>query len=272
MSNKSLFITLAACMVLLDSCAYRRTTFFQDMEPLTTYEFNDAPDTKIRKGDKVKIYVTSSTPELSAPFNLTGTQPVVDIETGSVSLPDGVNSANAAYGTEYLVEKDGAIAFPLLGKVVADGKTLNELKDHITSLIKAKGYVKDPVVDIEFTNFKVTVLGQLSPGIYYVTGSTTVLEMLARSRVNDDAIFEDIWVIRSDGNRKKSYSIDLTSKECFNSPAFYLQQDDILYAKPRKYKLDPGVQQVTSFISLAMTAISTVTMILVWTGLSKNND
>lgn len=269
MSNKSLFIVLAACVVLLDSCAYKRLTYFQDMEPLTTYEFNDAPDTKIRKGDKIKIYVTSSTPELTAPFNLSSAQPVVDISTGNVSLPAEANTSAGAYGTEYLVEKDGTIAFPLLGSVVADGKTLGELKDHIAGLIKSRGYVKDPVVDAEFTNFKVTVLGELNPGIYYVSGSTTVLEMLARSRVSDNAINEDIWVIRSDGNRKKVYSIDLTTKECFNSPAFYLQQDDILYAKPRKYRLDPSVTQFTTYISLGMTAISTVAMILVWTGLSK---
>lgn len=269
MSNKSLFIVLAACVVLLDSCAYKRLTYFQDMEPLTTYEFNEAPDTRIRKGDKIKIYVTSSTPELTAPFNLSSTQSAVDLATGIVNLPENANSVTAAYGTEYLVEKDGTIAFPLLGSIVADGKTLGELKDHITGLIKSRGYVKDPVVDAEFTNFKVTVLGEMSTGIYYVSGSTTVLEMIARSRLNESAIHEDIWVIRQDGNRKKVYSIDLTTKECFNSPAFYLQQDDILYAKPRKNRLDSSVTQFTSYLALAMTAISTVTMILVWTGMSK---
>lgn len=271
MSNKSLFVVLVACVVLLDSCAYKRITYLQDMEPLTTYEFNDAPDTKIRKGDKIKIYVTSSTPELTAPFNLSKMQPAVDLATGSVNLPENVYSVTAAYGTEYLVEKDGTIAFPILGDIVADGKTLSELREYIAEMIMAKGYAKDPVVDIEFTNFKITVLGEMQPGIYYVSGSTTVLEMAARSRLNTNAIHEDIWVIRQDGNRKKVYSIDLTSKECFNSPAFYLQQDDILYAKPRKYRLDPSITQFTTYLSLAMTALSTVTMILVWTGLKNGN-
>ncbi len=266
MSNKSLFVVLAACVVLLDSCAYKRITYLQDMEPLTTYEFNDAPDTKIRKGDKVKIYVTCSTPELAAPFNITGPKNVVDLSTGKIDV-----TPTSVLGTEYLVEKDGTFDFPVLGHIYAEGKTLDQLRDDIAGQIKAKGYVKDPVVSIEFSNFNVTVLGEMSPGIYSVAGSISMLELIARcGDLNDYAMHEDLWVIRQEGNRKKVYSLDMTSKSCFDSPAFYLQQNDIVYAKPRRNKLDSSVTQIVQYSSILMTALSTVTMILVWTGLNKN--
>jgi len=250
-------LLLAAVALLAASCGTTKNiTMLQDMDTKTIYTAQEVPQAKIRKGDKLSIYVTCKNAALASPFNLTiGTQNV-DEMTGYIS-----NVPETKKG--YVVDQNGDINFPVLGMLHIEGLTLEELKNDIQNRIMAKNYIKDPIVLAEFINFQITTLGRLGNGNHIITnGSINILEAVALAGgIQQDSFLDDVWVIRTEGTTRRVYSLNLKSKSCFDSPAFYLQQGDIIYAKPRKPVKDGVAWQVSS---AALSTMSSVSMALYW--------
>lgn len=250
---------------LLTSCgSYKRITYLKDMDTLTTYVVPERPDAKITKGDRLSIVVTCKTPALAAPFNVISGASSIDLSTGEVK-----GDVKNPEGIGYTVDRDGCIDFPILGKLQVEGLTLAQLREHITDNIRERNYIKDPIVVAEFMNFQITVMGEVgTPGNYLVKDrAMTILEAIVQARdLTSSAMRDDVWVIRTDGNTKKLYSINLQSKSCFSSPVFYLQQNDIVYVRPRKSKLDTSAQLGLTISSMALSAISVIATILSITG------
>ena len=255
--KKLRFVLLAVVALAAASCgSLKNITMLQDMEVGKVYSAQEVPEAHIRKGDKLVIEVTCKNAALASPFNLVlGTQNV-DETNGTIS--------NVPRNTQgYTVDRNGDINFPVLGILHIEGLTLEELKNDIQNRIIEKNYIKDPIVFVEFLNFEVTTLGRLGNGVQTITnGSVNILELLAMcGGMQNDSKLDDLWVIRTEGNKRVTYSINLKSESLFDSPAFYLQQGDIVYAKPRIPQKDGVGWQISG---AAFSAMSSISMTLYW--------
>lgn len=184
--------------------------------------------------------------------------------TRIVSPPLNVSASDASGSKEkgYFVDVEGNIDFPILGKLHVDGMSVSQVKSLIENQIKASNYIKDPLVTIDVLNFKYTVLGAVGRnGTFTCDGDRiTLLEAIANAGdLTAKARINRVTVIREKGNERQMFVHDLRSKDIFDSPCFYLQQNDIVYVEPKYRKKDNedrGFQVVTVLLSLVTTVCS----------------
>lgn len=252
MKRRLIFIGwMAVAILLLSSCASRkRFVYLQDMWPGMIYPSETKHEAVIHRDDRLAITVGSKNPELAIPFNMQGGAFQLSAD-GSVSASDGTSPGNREKG--YRVDVDGNIDFPILGKLYVEGMTVSQATELIRKQIREGNYIKDPLVSIEFLNFKYTVLGAVGrTGTFRVDGDrVTLLEAIANAGdLSPKARVNRVTVIREDGGDRKMYTHDLRKKELFDSPAFYLQQNDIVYVEPKYRKKDNEDRgwQISSFL------------------------
>ena len=256
---KKQWILAVAALLSLASCgSYKKLTYLQDMEVLTTYDVKEQPNVLIGVNDKLRIVVTCQEPTLAAPFNLSTGVFSVNPETG-----ESVTKLSSEAESGYVVDKNGYIDFPVIGLVKAEGLTLEGLREDLIDKIIETKYIKDPIVLVEFMNFQFTVLGEANPGNYNVpNGHITLLEALALAGdLKPSAKRDDVWVIRTENGQRMVYSVDMRSKDLFESPAFNIQQNDIIYVKPLKSVKDADATKRSSVITTVISALSTVSSI-----------
>jgi polysaccharide export outer membrane protein len=150
-----------------------------------------------------------------------------------------------------------------LGKLHVEGKKVSEVKEMIQDKIKAGNYIKDPLVSIEFLNFKYTVLGAAGAGTYNVEGDRiTLLEAIAKAGdLGANARINRVQVIREEDGVRKVYEHDLRSKDVFESPAYYLQQNDIVYVVP-KYKKKDTEDRAIQYGTLVLSVFASICSLL----------
>ena len=256
---KKQWILAVAALLSLASCgSYKKLTYLQDMEVLTTYDVKEQPNVLIGVNDKLRIVVTCQEPTLAAPFNLRPGVFSVHPETG-----ESVTKLSSEAESGYVVDKNGYIDFPVIGLVKAEGLTLEGLREDLIDKIIETKYIKDPIVLVEFMNFQFTVLGEANPGNYNVpNGHINLLEALALAGdLKPSAKRDDVWVIRTENGQRMVYSVDMRSKDLFESPAFNIQQNDIIYVKPLKSVKDADATKRSSVITTVISALSTVSSI-----------
>ena len=221
----------------------------------------------IQTNDILYIYVESQTTQATVPFNQE-TNKVAVTATGSVLNP-GSGSA-----TGYLVNQDGYITFPVLGKLKVLGLTHSELARMIEQKLMDEGHVLDPVVTVKLMNFRVCVLGDVTrPGQLVVQGERlTIFEAL--SMVGDLTIYgqrENVTVIREENGKRIIGTLDLTSQDVFNSPYYYLHQNDVVYVEPTKRKKKNADRDpiIMTYISSGLSVISVLSSMYYYYILSK---
>ncbi len=252
-------------MMLLASCgAYERLAILQDMKTDSLYVVQECQESKINVGDRLSITVTCSNPALAAPFNVIMGNTVYDPSTGEVNYRA---STDANQG--YLVDKFGDIDFPVLGKINVAGTTLTEVKTEIERRLMEKPYISDPLVFVKFQEFRVTMLGQVKNGNYvFNSGSVNILEAMAQvGGLSSDAVIDDVWVIRTSGGARKLYTLNLKSTDVYQSPAFYLQQNDVVYLKPKNNIRDTAINNRQQMFSNTVTLLSllvSLTMMVIY--------
>jgi len=258
--RKYLILFLALALLSASSCStYRRVAYLKDMEVGVEYDVLPVPKPIIRVNDKLKILVTASNPALAAPFNLsTGSHYTVG-EDGTIWPTATMEELKA-----YLVESDGCINFPVVGRVKVEGLTLEEVKTNLEQKIIETGYVKEPIVLASFQNFEIFMIGPAKSGVLKVEdGCINMFELVARSgEIGYQGVRDDVRVIRTINGKKVAYSINLQSVSAFTSPVFYLQQNDMVYVKPRNRFMDDMTQTAwyTTFSSV-LTLITSVAAI-----------
>ncbi len=256
-------LLLAGLSFIAASCgSYKNIPYFQDKVINNPEAIDRHAGIVIQPKDMLSIVVSSRTPELTPMFNL----PIVSYNAGS----EMVASAGSQRIMCYSVDNDGFIDFPVLGKISVAGKTRWECAEAIKKELIDRKYLDDAVVTVEFTNFKVSVLGEVaSPGTYTIEGDkVTILQAISLAR--DLTIFgkrENVSVIREQNGKRVIYEVDLTSTELFKSPAYYLQQNDIVYVEPSKIKQrqstmdDKGLRITSIAISSGSLLVSLATLV-----------
>lgn len=246
------WLILAAIIVLPVSCVTpAKIAYLRDLEYDVPYLAKQAPELRLQVDDKISIQVFSTNAELAAPFNVT---------SGMIS-DAGQRVANSIY----TVDKLGNINFPVLGQMYVQGKTLNEVQEWISSEIISQGYIREPIVRVEMENFNITVLGETGQSVMPVEGnSINILQVIARSGgTSESSKIPDVMVIRTEEGVRMAYSVNLQSKSLFDSPVFYLRQNDIVYVKPRGFRSSASLQAVMTAMSPIMTAITALTSLYV---------
>ena len=268
---------LFAGLFMLSSCAtVKDIAYFQNKVVNQPEKIDKHAGIVIQPKDMLSIVVSSRNPELVTMFNL----PVVSYQAGSEIVAGG--GAQRILG--YVVDNSGCIDFPVLGPLEVAGMTRWELAEMIkTKLIKG-GLLTDAVVTVEFMNFKVSVLGEVNaPGTYTIEGDkVTVLQAISLAR--DLTIFgmrENVSVIRERDGERTIYQINLCDVNLFKSPAYYLQQNDIIYVEPNKEKArqsttdDKTLRMTSIFVSggsLVVSVATLVTSILLNSARSKTQN
>lgn len=258
-----IFAALLGVLLLASCSPQKRVWYLQDAQTITPEQILQNGQIRIKPLDRLTVMVNSKNPELAVPFNAW---------TSYNSLTGIPNStANGTQSLQVLtVDEKGMLDMPVIGPIDAKDKTRSELSAAIADKIKAEGYINDPSINVQFADMKISVIGEVAkPGEYAVTrDKISIFDALAMA--GDLTIYgirTDVAVAREvDGVRTITY-LDLTSKDIFTSPAFYLQQNDIVYIKPNRYKAASGeISQNRSFyLSLAGTAISVATLIITLT-------
>jgi len=188
----------------------------------------------IQPDDELAISVASKNKELINPFNNNTL-----IGDGTGGSTGSSTTSNTTSGVAYfLVDKQGNIEFPIFGTISTKGKTCKQLSKEIQDRLISENYIRDAVVNTKIMSFKVTVLGDVkNPGTQTFTGERlTVLEAIGRAGdLNNSAKREHVLVTREENGQRTTYEIDLRdTKSVFDSPAYYLQQNDVVYVQPNK--------------------------------------
>ena len=237
---------ILSAILMLSSCAtVKDIAYFQNKLVDQPEKIDKHAGIVIQPKDQLSIVVSSRNPELVAMFNLG----MVQYQQGSE-----ITSGAGQKLLGYVVDNDGQIDFPVLGVLEVAGLTRWELSEKIKNQLIEKQYLTDAVVTVEFMNFKVSVLGEVgAPGTYAIQGDkVTVLQAISMAK--DLTIYGErtnVSIIRERNGERVIYEIDLCNVDLFNSPAYYLQQNDIVYVQPNKYKsrqstVDSKGQWVTS--------------------------
>ena len=260
-------LPVVALMLMTASCSQKRDiAYVKDAARDSAVALGGEFSKGIQANDILYIYVESQTSMATIPFNQETNK--VAVQGNTVMNP----GASAVQG--YLVNQDGCIIFPVLGKIEVLGLTHNELAKQLEDRLKADGHVLDPVVTVKLMNFRVCVLGDVArPGQLVVQGERlTIFEAL--SMVGDLKITgqrENVTVIREENGKRIIGTLNLASKDVFNSPYYYLHQNDVVYVEPnrrtkRNADRDPIVM---TYISSGLSVISVLSSMFYYWTLSK---
>jgi len=259
-----LYASFFAVMALvITGCATpHNIAYFQDMPIEKEVHITQPKQVTIKPGDAISVLVSTRDAALSSMFSLYSTYNVAEATGGSSAYTSRIKS-------EYIVGEDGCIDFPVLGRIPVAGKSREELQYFIKGMIQDQNLVKDPVVTVEYVNLFVTVIGQIGVGRVSIDRDYFTL-LDAISQKGDLALTgqrENVRVIRETGNDTRlCYEINFCSaEELYNSPAFYLQQGDVIYVEPsnkvKRTTTEYGSRMVnytfwTGLLSSALTLIA----------------
>lgn len=221
----------------------------------------------IRPGDRLSIVVNALDPASAAPYNLGSAFSAASGSSSASSSPSlGTPPSGSANGG-YVVEADGTIHFPQLGNIQVARMQRKQLVDTLTQrLVK---YLTDPIVTVQFLNFKITVLGEVSkPGELSIPdGKVTLVEAIGLAGdLPITARRDNITVIREINGQREFGRVNLLSKNVFSSPYYVLKQNDIVYVELTKEKAaaaDLSGSILRSNISLAATALTVISTIVI---------
>jgi len=218
---------IALCFVLVSCKTSQKVVYLQDVEDGQVEKMSVYQGVVIQPKDILSIIVSSRYPELVVSFN----KPLVSFQAGSTMA----SSYSSYRMLGYLVDTEGYIEYPILGKLHVMGLTREQISAMIQQKLVKGDFVGDAIVTTEIMNFKISVLGEVrSPGMFELQNDRiTILEAIARA--GDLTIYgrrDNVLVMREQFGITHSYRVDLRSSALIHSPVFYLQQNDVVYVAP----------------------------------------
>jgi polysaccharide biosynthesis/export protein len=242
-------IYLLSALVLVSCGPTKKLAYFSDLDQQGVYkeQITNNIQPKIQVDDLLSITVVSLNSESNALFN-----------TGATPSASGAGVQNVGY----LVDKDGFIDFPVLGKFELGGLTKEEAK---RKLITALGeYLKEPRVSIRFLNYKITVIGEVNnPSTFTIpTEKINILEALGMA--GDMTAYgkrENVLIIREEEGIRTITRVNLNEKDVLNSPYFYLHQNDVLYVEPDKAR-SLQISTTNFYLPIAISMVSILSILI----------
>lgn len=251
MKNNYLKFLILMFGLIISSCAKREELiYFQgNQQSITKFE-EFIP--KIQSSDMLAINVSAADIKATEPFNQ---QSVYQMNPGIQNNP---------YAKLYTVDQEGNINYPIIGKIKLAGHTRVEAENIIKERLSK--YIVNPGVNINYTNFKISVLGEVTrPGYFTIPNDrVTILEALGMAGdLTINGVRKNIMVIREQNGKKNTYNVDITSKDILNSPVYYLAQNDVVYVEPNNARVSASkfTPNYTLWISLAGVVISVISVI-----------
>jgi len=236
---------LFVAVLSLTSCTNLKKAIYFDNISNSQFKSNfENLEPVLRENDLLSISVSSLNPDATQIFN-----PVNSSETVK-------NNDNRA--PEYLIDEAGNIRFPFLGKIKAAGKTKQDLREEITDELVKRKLLVEPIVNIRYLNFKISVLGEVGNPSVLTIPSEKVSLLEALSLAGDLTIYaqrNNVLLIREENGVKKLTRIDLTSDDIFTSPNYYLKPNDVIYVQPNKSKV-ASTSRLIVWLPVIITALS----------------
>lgn len=271
---KFIFLTLAAAFFLSSCAGVKDIVYFQDSEDGSVCPLPNPKVVTVDISDQLSIVISSKDPELAAVFNL----PIISMSAIGDNNASGFANTNNRISV-YTVDSSGNIDMPVLGIVHVLGMTREQIAYAVKDMIVSRQLLKDPVVTVEFANLYVSVLGDVShPGRHAIDhDKVTIVDILSKaSDMNVTALRKNVKVYREENGKQVCYQLDFTNmSSVFQSPAYYMQQNDIVYIQPNKMKARQStvngntVLSVSFWISAASFLVSVTTLIVNFAVLNK---
>jgi len=256
MKTRILLISILA-IAMFTSCGTPKDIVYFEDEPIEGGLLMAEPKEILYKPDDIlTINVSALDPDTVKPFNL----PVVANNTSDV-----VSSQGRLQLQTYLVDYDGNIEFPVLGRLKVAGLTRRELTSLLVERIGTMA--NNPIVNVRLANFTITIIGEVTrPGTFTIQDERiTVLEALGLA--SDLTIYgkrKNVLIIREVDGRKKFANIDLTSINTVNSPVYYLQQNDVIYVEPNKARKRQSTYTQNNVVLIsAISTLASITAIII---------
>lgn len=256
MNPKQIILFLSTALILSSCATTQKIVYLQDQVIGQEQTVEQGKYINIKPQDQLSIVVSSKDPQLATIFNLPRVQSTIGV--GNVN-----NQTGQILG--YTVDSKGNIDFPVLGEITIKGLTREEVATLIKSKLTENSLIKDPVVTVDFLNLQFSVLGEVNrPGKYSIDKDrVTILDAL--STAGDLTIFgqrDKVFLTRT-GDKRITYELDLRSAKIYDSPAFYVQQNDVIYVKPNGVRANQSTVNGNSArsVSLWMSIASFLTTI-----------
>ncbi len=262
-------IVFCSIIISLSSCVnQKQMVYFQKgLNQSDTINVIQAYVPKIQPGDIIEVDVGSLNPFASSFFNPYSTVPVTtDITQSGNATVGGIGTGGASAATpqnvpSYLVDSAGTIEFPLVGVVKVGGLTTSQARGVIKS--KVSEYLKGATVNVRFLNYKISVIGEVNRPSVYVIANERVTLPEAIGLAGDLTIYgkrTNVLIVRDLNNGKKEFGhVDLTSRELYTSPYYYLRSNDVVYVEPTKVR----IQQSDSLFKILPLIISVISLIVI---------
>ena len=240
-------ILFVFAIILFASCVSKKDIIYFQNDEIDQLKVSNSYKTIIKPDDLLNITITALDIEAVRPFNL-----------AAVTYATSSNSAiGVAQQQSYLVDTNGEIDFPVLGKLKIGGltrdETINLLKDKLSP-----DYIKEPNVNIRIANYKISVMGDVQrPGSYNIPNERiTILDALALAGdLNISGQRNNILIIREEGNKKVQYQVDLRSNNVLTSPVYYLQQNDVVYVEPNYAKIQSASANSNTSLVISISSV-----------------
>jgi len=268
MSKTIHFLIFTVLVCTMSACAgVKDVAYMQDFQNDQEIQLPEVSKIKVGVGDKLTIVVNSKDVELAMMFNL----PVVSIRADQVYTGF---SGSAGMMSSYSIDDNGFIDFPVVGKIHVLGLTRTQIAEKVKNILVDRSLVKDAVVTVEFSDMYVSVIGDVQrPGRYQIDKDRiTVVDVLSKAGdLNITGLRKNISVYREIDGKQHCYQMDFTNAQnVFQSPAYYLHQDDVIYVQPNSMKARSSTVNgnnllSTSFwISVGSLATSVLNLVLIY--------
>lgn len=260
MKRLMILMAVGACLLLGSCTSSKKLVYLQTSknEVVENQAVAHPYQLKIQNDDLLYISLSSKDAELVEPFK------------NSTLLGSSTQSTNSNT-LGFLVDSDGYISIPSLGKLYVRGLSCTELASKIEQELVEGNFIKDPVISVRLGNFKVTVLGEVnSPGAIEVDGNRlTILEAISRcGDLKPTGKRKNIKILREQDGKQNIFEIDLTKANITSSPYYYLCQNDVVYVEPNK-SLGTKSSPWSTIIGVGGTVLSLVVSIITLATVTK---
>jgi len=266
--NPFLLVLCFLCILSVSCVNTKKIVYFNNVQDTTLKSTDVNIESVIQKNDLLNITVSSLNPEASLVFNL----PNQAASVSSLSVATNPNGMSGSSGGNmqqpmgYLVSAEGTIKFPVLGTIQAAGLTKKQLEQSITNSLTEKKLLTDPIVNIRFLNFRVTVLGEVARPTTINVGNEKISVLEALGLAGDMTIYgkrDNVLLIREEGPNKIIHRLNLNSEKILNSPYYYLKTNDVVYVEPNNSKV-ASTSRTQQLLPIILSGLSFIAVIVTY--------